>query len=165
MRFYPSTLELVFHDRRGNLVERGALSAETVRERSKRMNDRFNEDGRQEFARVYQARQEKPAWFRQEEAKARRFVRSLGLTAATGAQVTIIGGEAGNIWSEWDEIGGFTQAQYDGYYGIAVRGDVAQRAEAAPESMAKLLVHELVHAAEVTDGRFYQYYDPRGQLA
>ena len=166
MRMNPSKLQLVFRDNHGDLVRSGKLSVEEAQRRTDAVNARFTRQASEDFATIRDNRVAKPAWFRREEGLARRFVQQeLGLIAAKGAQITILDSEASAAtkalfpWDLSNEV--YTHGFTSHSYGIVVRRAMLEMAQqqAVPRAIGKLLVHELVHAAEPYGPDFYQYYD------
>lgn len=168
MRVQSSELQLVFCDDRGDQIDQGILTAAEVQQRTARLNTHLTKQALLHFAPIRDNRVEKPAWFREQECSARDFVQKLGLSAAKGTQITVVDASSPEVAKQlftWDSSTMYTQAYYCYPYGVVVRGAMLELAQQAaqPQAIAKLLVHELVHAAEQFGPKYYQYYNKQSQ--
>ncbi|MFI5212681.1 MAG: hypothetical protein ACHQTE_01845 [Candidatus Saccharimonadales bacterium] len=164
----PSDIQLIFRDDGGDQVQQGKLSAEEVQQRTDKANARYTRNAFMEFATIRDNRVEKPAWFAREEQAARKFVyQGLGLTAAKGTQITVLDSEASEATQalfQWDIPGkAYAHGFQNPFYGVVIRQAMLDMAEeqSVPCAMGKLLVHELVHAAEPESPEFYQVYNAK----
>lgn len=131
----------------------GEEYAADVIEWQKSSNDQWNESRRQEVAELSQYTNEKPDWFRSAERSARGFVKGIGLTAAKGAQVSLLQIDDPEV--EMRVFGAphvkkLVDAYHIPHLGIVVRKAYAELAYSGKGKLAlgQLLVHELVHTAE-----------------
>lgn len=129
--------------------------------------NRLWNEGRQEtVAELNRYTIEKPEWFRSAERSARRFVRNIGLTAARGAQISLL--QVDNPDVEMNIFGAphvkrLVDAYHLPYLGIVVRNAYAELAHNQKGKLAigQLLVHELVHTAESQSKTITCRYDEK----
>lgn len=159
MRVKPSTLEVKF---RNGLQDQ--YTDEQVADYQQDYNQRITRYYKRELSLILENRIDKPDWFSRQESRARKFVKTLGLTAAAGAQITLVDPKTKEYNTELfgTSSGGIAgQAITCHRTGVLVRNEFVYLASLhkKPDAVGQMIVHELVHAAEPFGPEYYRLHN------
>lgn len=159
-----SNLQLQSYTRKGNSL-RPASFAQSPDQINLLYNRYLDDLHRKRAATISPYVVEKPDWFRAAERRARRFVRTIGIEAAKGAQITCIDVSTPEEYDTVLDEGSYEEnilAVNAPGVGILVPLERAAACIDEPDGSTALtstITHELVHAAEHIEPRLSEVYD------